>query len=274
MTRTLIRTEHGHVHVRSSGDGDLPLVMLHMSLSSSRMFRHITPLLETSRRVVTPDRLGSGVSDHPQAPISLAQYADATVEALSGMGIDRFDVVGIHTGSCEAIELAANHPDRVRSIAVVAVPVFASDEISDYKDSYLHEPEPDHDGSHLDWYWRWWRDGGFGGAAVRSKAWDPELLHEFVMDHLLCQPDAWYGHHAVFEHDTGGLLGKIRQPFLALHVADDLDAETTRALPLLPPQAEVVSLPHLTDVLGHFTTASPEIANHLQAFLDRQAEES
>jgi len=67
----------------------LALVMLHMSLSSSGMFRHITPLLDDSRRVVAPDRLGSGMYDHPQTPISLAQYGDATVEALHQMGIDR-----------------------------------------------------------------------------------------------------------------------------------------------------------------------------------------
>ena len=35
------------------------------------------------------------------------------------------------------------------------------------------------------------------------------------MDHLLSQPDAWFAHHAVFDHDTGGLLAEIEQPFLA-----------------------------------------------------------
>ena len=265
-SRWLVGTRHGHVHVRSNGDGDPPLVLLHMGLSSGRMYRHITPRLAARRRVIVPDRLGFGCSDHPRRGLSLGDYADATLEALDALGIGRFDVAGVHTGSCESIDLAVRYPDRVRRIAVVTVPVFSPEEIPVYKDNYLHEPEPDADGSHLDWYWRWWRDGGFGGAAERSRAWPPDLLHEFAMDHLGAQPDPWMTYHAVFDHPTGELVSQIRQPFLVLDVHDDLTEQTARAIPLLPPQARVVSLPHLTDVLELFTTASDEVAGHFEDF--------
>ena len=264
--RKLVATRHGHVHLRINGEGDPPLVLLHMGLSSGRMYRHITPRLATGRRVVVPDRLGFGCSDHPKPGLSLHDYADATLEALDALGIGRFDVAGVHTGSCESIDLAVRYPDRIRRVAVVTVPVFSPEEIPQYKENYLHEPKPTADGSHLDWYWRWWRDGGFGGGAERSRAWSPDLLHEFLMDHLGAQPDPWMTYHAVFDHPTGDFVSRITQPFLVLDVHDDLTAQTARALPLLPPHTQVVSLPHLTDVLELFTTASDEIADHFEEF--------
>ena len=268
-SRRLLSTRHGHVHLRINGEGDPPLVLLHMGLSSGRMYRHITPRLSAGRRVIVPDRLGFGCSDHPPpGGLSLGEYADATLEALDQIGVEEFDVAGVHTGSCESIDLAVRFPDRVRRIAVVTVPVFSAEEIPQYKDNYLHEPKPDRDGSHLDWYWRWWRDGGFGGGAERSRAWSPDLLHEFLMDHLGAQPDPWTTYHAVFDHPTGELVSKVRQPFLVIDVHDDLTTQTARAIPLLPPQAQVVSLPHLTDVLELFTTASDEIAGYLEDFFD------
>jgi homoserine acetyltransferase len=41
----------------------------------------------------------------------------ATVAALHGLRIDMFDVVGVHTGSTDAVELATAYPDRVSRIA-------------------------------------------------------------------------------------------------------------------------------------------------------------
>lgn len=288
-SRRLVNTSQGHVHLRitgaskdstgdldgdrgnrpagDSGDPETPLVLLHMSLSSGRMFRHVTPTLSRKRQVIAPDRLGSGCSDHPQSQLSLHEYADATLEALDAVGVGQFDVVGIHTGSCEAIDIAARHPERVRRIALVTAPVFSAEEVPAFKDSYLHEPEPSADGSHLAWYWNWWQKGGFGGAAERSQDWPADLLHEFMVDHLLTQPHPWWAHHAVFDSPTGEQLSTLRQPLLVLHVHDDLIEQTERAIPLLPPHAEVVQLPELTDVLEHFTTSAGAILQHIEAFL-------
>ena len=230
-SRRLVSTRHGHLHLRSNGEGDPPLVLLHMGLASGRMFRHIVPRLSARRRVVVPDRLGFGCSDHPRPGLTLGEYADATLEALDAAGIGQFDVAGVHTGSCESIDLAARYPDRVRRIAVVTVPVFSPKRRSRRtRTTTSTNRSPAADGSHLDWYWRWWRDGGFGGGAERSRAWSPDLLHEFAMDHLGAQPDPWIAYHAVFDHPTGDLVAKIRQPFLVLDVHDDLTEQTARAM--------------------------------------------
>jgi len=88
-----------------------------------------------------------------------------------------------------------------------------------------------------------------------------------MVDHLLTQPHPWWAHHAVFDSPTGEQLSTLRQPLLVLHVHDDLIEQTERAIPLLPPHAEVVQLPELTDVLEHFTTSAGAILQHIEAFL-------
>ena len=103
-------------------------------------------------------------------------------------------------------------------------------------------------------------------GAWRSRAWSPDLLHEFLMDHLGAQPDPWMTYHAVFDHPTGEFVSKIRQPFLVLDVHDDLIEQTKRAMPLLPAHTRVVSRPDLTDVLELFTTAADEIADYFEEF--------
>ena len=264
-SRQLVRTRKGYVHLWLAGTGP-PVVLLHTLLSSGRMFRHIAPLLSADRLVIAPDRLGFGFSDHPADPPSMADYASATIEALDELGIDQFDVVGIRTGSIEAIEVATSRPDRVRHVATVTLPMFHQSEIPDRK-ALDHDPEPSADGSHLDRYWQWWRDGGFAGSDVRSKEWDPLLLHDFFVDHMRCLPNAWYAHHAVFDYPTQDKIPLVSQPMLMIHPHDDLEDLTERAIKILPRHAEILRLPHLTDLLGHFTDAKDEIAGHLLDFL-------
>jgi len=63
--RHLVETRHGTMHVRVWAPATVdpaatPLVLLHMSPLSSRMFLAIAPLLARTRPVIVPDRLGFG----------------------------------------------------------------------------------------------------------------------------------------------------------------------------------------------------------------------
>lgn len=265
--RRLVRTSQGHLHLWLAGEGR-PLVLLHMALSSGRMFRHIAPLLAGHHHVIAPDRLGFGFSDHPSQPPQIRDYARATLEAIDGLGVTEFDVVGIHAGSTESIGLATAYPGRVRRVVTMTLPVFTQEEVAEFRGRHVHEPEPTENGSHLDWYWRWWRDGGVAGSAPRSREWDPHLLHEFFLDHLRSLPNAWFAHHAVFGYPMANRVSHIEQPLLVLHPYDSMKLQTERALAGLPGHAKVVRLPHLKDVLGHFTLAKYEVATLLREFLD------
>lgn len=271
MRRHLIETNHGHMHVTTAGEGNgTPFVLLSPGLSASRIYEPLAMQLP-DRWLVMPDRLGFGHSDRLSEPISFGEYAASTLEALTALGIEQFDAFGIHTGSVEAIELAVSHPDRVRRIAVVEVPAFSEEEIEEFKSHYVSHREPAADGSHLDWYWRWWFVGGYDGGAPRPRTYTPELTQRWALEHLAALPDFWWAYHATIEHPTRELAPRVTQPFLVFSTHDDLTEQTMRAIPTLPPQATVVDLPQLADVLAFFAWLPGDteiVIGHLLPFLD------
>jgi pimeloyl-ACP methyl ester carboxylesterase len=265
MKRHLLQTRHGTMHARvydapQEAEGATPLVLLHMSPLSSQMFRTIAPLLARARPVVVPDRLGFGDSDRLVERLVFEEYALATLDALDGLGIDSFDVVGIHTGSCEAIELAVANPGRVRRVGVVALPVFSDEELKAFKDEYFEPPEPAADAAHLDWVWQWWKVW-----QEKQPDWTIELMHERVFDHMDSWPYFWWTYHSVFDYPTAERSSAVAQPFLVLAPHDDLWQQTQQGRPFLPSHAKFLELPHLT--LEIFTVAAEEVARYLEDFL-------
>ena len=238
------------MHVRTAGRGATPLVLLHQSRVSGLQFRHVLPELATDRLVVVPDRIGFGDSD-PRTPLLIADYAAATRDALDALEIDQFDLLGVHTGSCEAIELARTQPSRVERVCLVAVPHFSDEEREAFKEKFSAPPEPARDGSHLLACWRFF--DAIGAAEPRPGQWDAEMVHWLTLNYLLSGMTP----HAVFEYPTGELVQQIEQPLLVLATHDDIWDQTERALPLLPPQARVLDFPEY-DAFELFLTAPVE----------------
>lgn len=125
----------GQMHYRTAGDGP-PLLLLHPNGFSSELFLEVIPLLAERYTVIAPDRFAHGQSD--PLPPDFPEYREGLeaesragriepylmrtkLELLDTLGIDRAFVVGQHTGSHVALELALAHPERVRRLVLVAV---------------------------------------------------------------------------------------------------------------------------------------------------------
>jgi 3-oxoadipate enol-lactonase len=67
-------------------------------------------------RCIALDNRGSGRSDKPPGPYSLAQMADDALAVLDAEGVERAHVLGYSMGSFAAADLAVVHPERVRSL--------------------------------------------------------------------------------------------------------------------------------------------------------------
>jgi pimeloyl-ACP methyl ester carboxylesterase len=102
------RDEHG------SGD---PLVLLHGVGTSRAVWSRVTGALANGRRVVAVDLPGFGASPPPGPGFDLDAVADRIV---TGLGIERFDLVGHSLGGAVAVATAARHPERVRRLVLVA----------------------------------------------------------------------------------------------------------------------------------------------------------
>jgi len=270
LRRTLIETTHGHVHVRVRDGSGTPLLLSSPGLSSGRIYERLATQLH-DRLLVIPDRLGFGHSDRPPGKLPFSAYSESTIEVVDALGVEQFDVFGIHTGSVEAIELAVSHPDRVRRLAVVEVPAFSVEEIEEFKSHYVAHPPPEKSGAHLDWYWRWWYVGGYDGGAPRPTSYAPDVTQAWVEEHLAALPDFWRAYHATIEHPTRDLVTRVTQPLLVFSTHDDLVEQTLRSIPTLPPQTVVVDLPEFQDVLKFFAWLPEDTAivlEHLLPFLD------
>lgn len=69
-------------------------------------------------RCIAVDNRGSGRSDKPPGPYSLAQMADDALAVLDAEGVEAAHILGYSMGSFAAADLALVHPERVRSLVL------------------------------------------------------------------------------------------------------------------------------------------------------------
>ncbi len=115
----IVQTRAGAMEYASAGEGP-PVLMIHGTgggFDQGLLFAR--PLL-TRRTVIAPSRFGYLRSDMPSDAGSASQ-ADALVELLDHLGLDRVPIIGGSAGALSAIEFAVRHPDRCSAL-VAAVP--------------------------------------------------------------------------------------------------------------------------------------------------------
>jgi pimeloyl-ACP methyl ester carboxylesterase len=235
--RRLVDTRFGQVHVRTwhADRPGRPLVLLHMSPRSSRMWADLQPLVQ--RPTYAPDRLGYGQSDEPPRDLALEDYARSTLDAIEGLGLRDFDVLGMHTGSLEALELAHQAPGRMQRCGIVGIPVFTADEkraMAGYSSQRL---VPAEDGSHLLPAWR-------ARFQYREPPFDLSDVQRRYVDYL-CSPDPGAAYRAVFDYDAEARLRACGVPLTAFVPRDDIYEVSRRSRALLPDGAVVVDLPDM-----------------------------
>ena len=103
------------------GSGD-PVVLLHGFALSAEMNWLPTGLLGSlpaEFRLLAIDQRGHGRSDKPHDPGAYgAAFAEDVINLLDALQIVKADIVGYSMGGWIALYLAAEHPDRIRSIVV------------------------------------------------------------------------------------------------------------------------------------------------------------
>jgi len=246
LTRRIFPTRFGQMHLRSNNGKGVPLVLLHMSPRSGEMWEQLQERLE--RPTYAPDRLGYGFSEAPPWALSLEQYAQSTVDTLKAAGVDgTIDLLGIHTGSIEAVEIAHQLGTQVRRLAVVGMPLFTAEEQQRQMEKYSEQPlKPATEGGHVLGAWR-------GGFAYRQPPYDLSDVHRRFVEHVLAaNPGAAF--RAACGYPIEKKLKSLRTPLTVFAPHDDIHEQTLRVKPMLKADAAYVDLPELGVDLFHVAT--------------------
>jgi pimeloyl-ACP methyl ester carboxylesterase len=137
------------VFYREAGpaDGEV-LVLLHGFPTSSRMFRHLIPLLADRYRVIAPDHVGFGRSATP-APVEFDYTFDRLTEITEGLldqlGVERYAMYVQDYGAPIGWRLALRRPRAVTAIITQNGNAYAEGFVPKFWSAvwdYAHDPGP------------------------------------------------------------------------------------------------------------------------------------
>ncbi|MQF69558.1 alpha/beta hydrolase [SAR202 cluster bacterium AD-804-J14_MRT_500m] len=285
-------TPEGQVHYRIDGEGD-PVVLLHQTPRSSRMYSDLIPILARQFRVIAIDMLGYGSSDAPPAGASMADMATNVVNFMDALDIGRCHLFGLHTGAGVSAKAVAEYPERFQSLILFGFPLI---EESSERDAYFaskHDSslpvDVSPDGAHVTALWmrayseiiRLW----LHTAGAPSEVLSPHPLksvHTFLSDHHLRFLDRWLLDFmqtrdgvkqitsSLFQYDFLPVLQSIHVP--TLHIEPDSPYENyfcrrgNRVAELIP-MCDNVMLDYSDDNAAEFKPT--ELADVMLAFLGK-----
>jgi pimeloyl-ACP methyl ester carboxylesterase len=217
----------GQVHLHEAGGCDPPILLLHQTASSAKVYDPLLATLPLPNRLVAIDTPGFGGSFHPEGRPPLDAYAAQILAAADALGIDRFHLFGHHTGASLAIEIAAHAPGRIVSL-MLAGPVFMTpEERASFIAGYDAPITPQRDGSHMARNWNY--------AASQNPSVAIDVLQDAVADLLSAWKARPQAYMAVAHHDTAARAKQVLAPvMLSTTPGDFFRANFDRAQAIFP----------------------------------------
>jgi pimeloyl-ACP methyl ester carboxylesterase len=114
-----VKTNGLEYYYEISGKGE-PLLLLHGGLGTTDMFAPILPALTDHRTVIAVDLHGHGRTALGTRKIDLIAIGRDMGVVLEKTGFGQVDVLGYSFGGGVALQLAAQHPEKVRRLVLVS----------------------------------------------------------------------------------------------------------------------------------------------------------
>jgi len=201
-----VDTPLGQLHNATAGEG-FPLILLHQTPRSWDEYRELIPLLAPHYRVIAMDMYGFGQSAKFPAPHTIEKFSKGVIALADALGIEKFNLMGHHTGAIVAFQTAAKNPDRISKLIMSASPYTDAAYRDAHKDGDgVDDADISDDGRHLmeNWAKRY-------AFYPKNK---PEILNRFIHDSLNFGVDPREGHKACaryviedkFDHITTDVL--------------------------------------------------------------------
>ena len=216
--RAFLETPDGQIHYRVDGVGEPPLLLLHPIPRSMDVFADVIPIFSQRRRVIAMDTIGYGDSDKPSKWYTVEDYAANAIMLLDTLDIKKAIVVGSHTGSKIAIEMAVAYPERIDRIVLLGPYLWKEDNKQrgvSQKGRY-NEIKVKEDGSHLVEIWQ-------HAVSMMEGGVDLGLVSRRVLDILKAGDMVHRGHRASAQYPQAERLPLIKCPTLIVWGTKDLE---------------------------------------------------
>lgn len=213
-------TRYGQLHFAEAGSGPA-ILMLHQTPRSHDEFAEVQPLLSEGFRTIAMDMLGFGASAPQPAPQTIEAMAAGGWALLDALDVSSAVLLGHHTGSVVAQEMAVQAPERTEALVLSAMPWVGAERRQGEHEVGVDVVTRSGDGSHLSELW-----------VLRQPyypAGRPDLLDRFVRDALVPGLDPAEGHRAVGRYAMDERIGAVTAPVLLL--APTADPFAADALP-------------------------------------------
>lgn len=106
-----------HYHVRGHGE---PVVFINGLCGDLYNWKRLVPLMEKHHQLIFFDNRGSGLTEAPNEPFSMADLADDVAELITSLGLSRAHVLGWSMGGNVAQEVAIRHSDKVGALVLMS----------------------------------------------------------------------------------------------------------------------------------------------------------
>jgi pimeloyl-ACP methyl ester carboxylesterase len=215
IRRGYVDVPDGQIHTRMTGSGAAtPLLCLHRTAASGVMWEGVMQAIGRDRPVYAIDTPGFGGSFDPAGMPSMKEYVRWASQAADALGLQRFHIVGHHTGACIATELAATQPERVASLSLIGIAYLNDAEKTEFKKIFSSPFSPNANGDYLKTTWEY-------VAALGANRSLP-LQHQEFLDTARAYLGRYQAFSAVWDQDFAELFAQVKCPILAMCADDDV----------------------------------------------------
>ncbi|MCP8970660.1 alpha/beta hydrolase [Ectobacillus ponti] len=277
------------MHYVMAGQGE-PLLLLHGTPKTHFYWHKLIPLLTEHFTVVAPDLRGFGDTDRPPVEEGYDSLTNATdmAELMTFLGHDQFHVHGEDRGAEFAYVLAAQYPERVKTLcfAEMLLSGLGLEEWSYFKPEILqsrfeekgvwlwhipffwmpHVPEMLIQGRERE-FWEWW---------MRAETWNPNALTKECIDEWTARMVEPGGLRGILETYRAGMKNasinhelmkkKINLPIVTIGAPEFIGVLVKGQMELV---AESVERSEIFEECGHSIALEAEdrLANLLKEFM-------
>jgi len=220
----------GQLHYMTCGEGT-PLVMVHQSPDSMVQFEPVMSLLaEQGIHAIAADIPGYGMSDLPDHPPTIEEYASMVPALLDHLGLGKASVLGHHTGALIITEAALQFPGRIDKVILNGPLPLTDEERAYFKEMMAAEKtwRPNWEGGHLLEQWNFRKNA--------MPEWiDLKAFHTHFVHGLLAGETVWYAHDAVMAYKHEESIPRIQHPCLVLaNTGDAIYGQSRRTMEMRP----------------------------------------